>query len=52
MTTCSTCGCAPLNRLSVLSIPINSVMHTVPGHVRTMVDGGGGGGGGGGLREM
>ena len=27
-------------------------MHTVPGHVYTMVDGGGGGGGGGGLREM
>ena len=48
MTTCTTCGCAPLNRLSVISIPIISYfMHTVPGHVQCMVGGGGGGGGGG-----
>ena len=47
MTTCTTCGCAPLNRLSVLSIPIISCIQ-YPG----MYNGGwgeGGGGGGGGV---
>ena len=44
MTTCTTCGCAPLNRLSVLSIPIIScIQYTVPGHVQWWMGGGGGG---------
>ena len=44
MTMCTTCGCAPLNRLSVLSIPIISCIQ-YPG----MYNGGWVGGGGGGV---
>ena len=45
MTTCTTCGCAPLNRQSVLSIPIISCIQYYSTRACTMVDGGGGGGG-------
>ena len=46
MTTCTTCGCAPLNRLSVLSIPIISCIQYPGMHVYNGGWGGGGGGGG------